>query len=162
LLRGRSLPCCCLPTGPFRICGRQWKLTQSAICARSVRIPHSDGVGRGFRAKAATRIHDDGILPEACEPQPGDQPLVLAFGRLTVDEQSEPFLEGRRRDIELSLLFVEGFGHAGEAECDQASVSGIASNVGGVSNRRSSSASSSPSGNADDGGTPQILAPPRL
>src|SRR5581483_10312026 len=50
----------------------------------------------------ARRLHvdilDDGILPEAGEPQPSDQPLVLALGRLTVDQQCEALLEGQRGD----------------------------------------------------------------
>ena len=44
----------------------------------------------------ARRLHvdilDDCVLPEAGEPQPSDQPLVLAFGRLTVDQQCEALL----------------------------------------------------------------------
>ncbi len=70
-------------------------------------------------------ILDDGILPEACEAQAADEPFVLALGRFAVDEQSKPFLESQRRDVGLSLLFVERLRHAGEPERDEASVGGM-------------------------------------
>ena len=41
----------------------------------------------------ARRLHvdilDDGVLSQACEAQAADQPLVLALGRLAIDQQSE-------------------------------------------------------------------------
>jgi hypothetical protein len=77
----------------------------------------------------ARRLHinilDDSVLPEACEPQAADQPLVLALGRFAVDEQSKPLLEGQRRNIGLSLLFVERLRHASEPERDEAAVGGM-------------------------------------
>jgi len=51
--------------------------------------------------------------------------LVIALGRFAVDEQSKPLLEGQRRDVGLSLLFVERLRHAGEPERDQAAVGGM-------------------------------------
>ena len=77
----------------------------------------------------AGRLHvdilDDGVLPEACEPQAADQPFIVALGRFAVDEQSKPLLEGQGRDVGLSLLFVERFRHAGEPERDEAAVGGM-------------------------------------
>ena len=77
----------------------------------------------------ARRLHvdilDDGVLPEACEPQAADQPLVLALGRFAVDEQSKPFLEGQRRDVGLSLLFVERLRHASEPQRNEAAGGGM-------------------------------------
>jgi hypothetical protein len=44
----------------------------------------------------AGRLHidilNDGVLPQACEPQPSDQPLVVALGRFAIDEESETLL----------------------------------------------------------------------
>ena len=70
-------------------------------------------------------ILDDGGLAQAGEPQAAIEPLVLALGRLAVDQQGEPLLEGERGDIGLSSLFVERLGHAGEPERDEAVVGGM-------------------------------------
>jgi hypothetical protein len=76
--------------------------------------------------KPAGRLHidilNDGVLPQACEPQPSDQPLVVALGRFAIDKQRETLVEGQCGDVGLSLLFVECFRHADESELDQAGV----------------------------------------
>src|SRR4051794_37163411 len=50
-------------------------------------------------------VLDDGVLPQLCEAQAVHQPLVVALGRLPVDQQSEPLLEAECRNVGLSLLF---------------------------------------------------------
>ena len=79
--------------------------------------------------EAARRLHvdilDDGVLAQAGEAQAADQPLVLALGGLAVDQQREPLLEGKRGDVGLSLLFLEGLRHAGEPERDEAVEGGM-------------------------------------
>ena len=65
-------------------------------------------------------VLDDGLLPQGGEPQAGDQPLVLALGRLAVEQQRQPLLEGQRRDVGLSALIIERLGHAGQPEGEQA------------------------------------------
>ena len=32
-------------------------------------------------------VFDDGVLPQACEPRPGHEPLVAALGGLAIDKQ---------------------------------------------------------------------------
>src|SRR4051812_41124714 len=44
-------------------------------------------------------VLDDGVLPQLCEAQAVHQPLVLALGRLAIDEESEPLLEGEGCDV---------------------------------------------------------------
>ena len=61
-------------------------------------------------------ILDSRVLSEACEPQAGDEPLVLALDGLTVDEQSKPLLEGKCGNIGLATLLVERLCHTGKAE----------------------------------------------
>src|SRR3977135_131122 len=56
-------------------------------------------------------VLDDGVLSQFCEAQAVHQPLVLALGCLAIDQQSEPFLEGKRGDVGLSLLLVECLRH---------------------------------------------------
>jgi hypothetical protein len=50
------------------------------------------------------RVFDDGILPQACEPQPGYEPLVVALGRLAIDEQGKALLEAERCNVRLPPL----------------------------------------------------------
>jgi hypothetical protein len=77
----------------------------------------------------ARRLHvdilDNSVLPQTCEPQACDQPLVLALGSLAIDEQGKALLEGQRGDVGLSPLFIEGLCHAGEPERDEAVVGGM-------------------------------------
>ena len=49
-------------------------------------------------------VLDDGVLPQFCEAQAVHQSLVLALGRLAIDQQSESLLEGECCDVGLSLL----------------------------------------------------------
>ena len=74
--------------------------------------------------EAARRLHvdilDDGVLPQLGEAQAVHQPLVLALGRLAIDQQREALLEGECCDVGLPLLFVERLRHAGQPERDEA------------------------------------------
>ena len=54
------------------------------------------------------------------ELQACDEPLVVALCDLAVDHEAEPHLEGERGGIGLTLLIVEGFGHAGKPEGGEA------------------------------------------
>ena len=60
------------------------------------------------------------VLPQPCELQSADEPLVLALDRFPVDEQGEPLLEGQGSHIRLAPLLFQRLGHAGEAERDEA------------------------------------------
>ena len=55
--------------------------------------------------EAARRLQidvlDDGVLAQAGEPQAGHEPLVVALGRLAVDQQGEALLEAERGDVGL-------------------------------------------------------------
>src|SRR5262245_57308420 len=78
----------------------------------------------------AWRLHvdipDDGVyLLQACEPQAGDEPLVVALGRLAVDKQGEAHLKGKRGYVALALLFVEGRSPCREGQRDAAVVGGM-------------------------------------
>jgi hypothetical protein len=70
-------------------------------------------------------IFDHGVLAQTGEPQPGNQAPVLALGRFAIDEKRQTLIERQCGDIGLSHLFVEGLGHAGEPERDQATVGGM-------------------------------------
>ena len=69
-------------------------------------------------------VLDDGGLPQRGELQARGEALVLALDRLAVDHQGETLLEGECGDVGLAALVVEGLGHAGQAEGDQAFVGG--------------------------------------
>src|SRR6185436_4227177 len=61
-------------------------------------------------------VLDDGVVSKTGELQATDKPLVLAFDRLAVDHQGEPFLEREGGDVGQSSLLLERLRHAGEAE----------------------------------------------
>jgi hypothetical protein len=71
-----------------------------------------------------------GLLPQACEPQPGGEALGVALQRLAVDQQGEPVLEGQFGGIGLAPLLLERPGHAGQAEFVQALEGGVAQHGG--------------------------------
>ena len=48
--------------------------------------------------------------------KPGDEPLVVALGRLAIDQQREALLEAERGNVGLSPLLLERLRHAGEPE----------------------------------------------
>jgi hypothetical protein len=77
-------------------------------------------LGEQRLVEPARRLHinvlDDGVLSKTGELQSTDKPLVLAFDRLAVDHQAEPFLEGKGGYIRLPSLFFERLRHADEAE----------------------------------------------
>src|SRR4029450_12457936 len=72
---------------------------------RSSRRRRASGVVLG-RAHGVSwyRVFNDGILPQACEPQPGYEPLVVALGRLAIDEQGKALLEAERCNVRLPPL----------------------------------------------------------
>jgi hypothetical protein len=82
-------------------------------------VPGSE-LGEQRLVEPARRLHievlDDGVLSKTGELQATDQPLVLAFDRLAVDHQGEPFLEREGGDVGQSSLLLERLRHAGEAE----------------------------------------------
>jgi len=65
-------------------------------------------------------VLDDGRLAQPGLAQTAGEPLVLAAGRLAVDEQPEPILAAEFAGIGSVLQLDEGIGHGGEAERAQA------------------------------------------
>src|SRR5438045_9461371 len=69
---------------------------------------------------AEVDVLDDGRLAQPGLAQTAGEPLVLAAGRLAVDEQPEPILAAEFAGIGSVLQLDEGIGHGGEAERAQA------------------------------------------
>lgn len=59
------------------------------------------------------------------ELQAGGEALVLAFDDLAINHQGEAILEWESGDVGLAALVVEGLGHAGQAEGEQAIKGGM-------------------------------------
>jgi hypothetical protein len=66
-----------------------------------------------------------GLLAQACEPQPGGQPLAVAFQRLALDQHGQPVLEAKISGIGVAALLLERARHAGEPEFAQAVGGGV-------------------------------------
>jgi hypothetical protein len=65
-------------------------------------------------------VLDDGRLAQPGLTQAAGEPLVLAAGRLAIDEQPEPILATEFAGIGGILQLEKGIGHGGEAERAQA------------------------------------------
>jgi hypothetical protein len=65
-------------------------------------------------------VFDDGVLPEAGVAQAGYEPLVVALGGFTVDQQREALLEAERGNVWLLAQLLQRLGHAAEPERGQA------------------------------------------
>ena len=81
-------------------------------------VPHDRAVdpARG----AQIEILDAGSLAEGGELEPGSQAPGIALGGFPVDQQAEPVLEAQGFEGGVgTALFVQGLGHAGEAEGDE-------------------------------------------
>jgi hypothetical protein len=70
-------------------------------------------------------VLDDGVLPQRRELEARGQTLAVAFGRLAIDHQADPLLEGESGDVRRSALVLEGLGHSGQAEGDQTFMRGM-------------------------------------
>jgi hypothetical protein len=66
--------------------------------------------------RLGVEVLDRRVLPQPCELQSADEPLVLAFDSFAINQQGEPLLEGEGGDIGLTSLLLKGFRHAGEPE----------------------------------------------
>jgi hypothetical protein len=75
-------------------------------------------------------ILDDGEVSQPGEFQPGGEALVLPFDDLAIDHQGETILERQGGDVGLAALLVEGLGHAGQAEGDEAIEGGMSKHGG--------------------------------
>jgi hypothetical protein len=69
---------------------------------------------------AEVQILDGGREPELGLAQELGLTAILADGSLPLDEEGETVLEGEVLDLGQDLLFLEGVGHAGEAEFAEA------------------------------------------
>ena len=65
-------------------------------------------------------VLDDGRLAQPGLTQAAGEPLVLAAGRLAIDEQPEPILATEFAGIGSVVQLEKGIGHGGEAERAQA------------------------------------------
>ena len=65
-------------------------------------------------------VLDDGRLAQPGLTQAAGEPLVLAAGRLAIDEQPEPILATEFAGIGGVVQLKKGVGHGGEAERAQA------------------------------------------
>jgi hypothetical protein len=65
-------------------------------------------------------VLDDGRLAQPGLTQAAGEPLVLAAGRLAIDEQPEPILATEFAGIGGIVQLEKGIGHGGEAERAQA------------------------------------------
>jgi hypothetical protein len=69
---------------------------------------------------AEVDVLDDGRLAQPGLAQTAGEPLVLAAGRLAIDEQPEPILAAEFAGIGSVLQLDKGIGHGGETERPQA------------------------------------------
>src|SRR5258707_15890660 len=69
---------------------------------------------------AEVDVLDDGRLAQPGLTQAAGEPLVLAAGRLAIDEQPEPILATQVAGIGGIVQLEKGIGHGGEAERAQA------------------------------------------
>ena len=68
---------------------------------------------------AQVEILDAGGLSEGCELEPGGEPLAIAFGSFTVDQQTEPILKAKGFEGGIcAALLIKRFCHAGQPEGD--------------------------------------------
>ena len=74
---------------------------------------------------AEVDVLDDGRLAQPGLAQAAGEALVLAAGRLAIDEQPEPILAAQFGGIGSVLQLDEGIGHGGEAERAQALDRGV-------------------------------------
>ena len=70
-------------------------------------------------------VLDDGVLAQRGELEARGQALGVALGRLAIDHQADPLLEGEGGDVGRSALVLEGLGHSGQAEGDQTFMGGM-------------------------------------
>jgi hypothetical protein len=70
------------------------------------------------------------IDPQRGELEPRGEAPHVALGRLAVDHEVEPLLEGERGDVGRSTLFLERLGHVGQAEGDQSFMRGMGEHWG--------------------------------
>ena len=95
---------------------------------RSIQSPATrlgtDGAIEAAR-RAQVDVLDDGVLAQRGELEPRGEALVVALGGFAVDQQPEALLERQSVEVGLSSLLLEGLGHAGQAEGDQAFVGGM-------------------------------------
>ena len=58
-------------------------------------------------------------LAQRGELEAGRETFGVSFGGFAIDQQSDAFLERQGIEIRRSSLLLQGFGHSGQAECDQ-------------------------------------------
>src|SRR5215472_14423916 len=74
---------------------------------------------------AKVNVLDNRRLAQPGLAQTAGKPLVLAAGRLAIDEQAEPILATEFAGIGGVLQLEKGIGHSGEAERTQALDGGV-------------------------------------
>ncbi len=68
---------------------------------------------------AQVDVLDAGILAQGRELEAGRQAFGVALGRLPVGHDADAFLERQDGEVGRGALILEGFGHAGQAECEE-------------------------------------------
>ena len=70
-------------------------------------------------------VLDDGVLAQGGELEARGEALGVALGGLAIDHEAKPLLERQGGDVGRSPLVLEGLGHSGQAEGDQAFMGGV-------------------------------------
>jgi len=70
------------------------------------------------------------LLAQACEPQPGGQPLAVAFQGLALHQHGQAVLEAEFDGIGVPALLLKRPGHAGETKLAQAVRGGMGQHGG--------------------------------
>src|SRR5438132_4953203 len=80
--------------------------------------PGEDGAVDAARGAQIDILHAC-ALAQRGEFEPRREPFCVALGGFAVDKKTDALLERQGLKVRRSSLFLEGFGHSGQAECNQ-------------------------------------------
>ena len=69
--------------------------------------------------RAQVDVLDTGVLAQGGELETGCHALGVALGGFAIGHDADALLEGQGGEVRRGALFLEGLGHAGQAQGDQ-------------------------------------------
>jgi hypothetical protein len=91
----------------------------SKFSLRSIQSPPTSLAKTARSWRAQIDVFHACALAQRGELEAGRETFGVSFGGFAIDQQSDAFLERQGIEIRRSSLLLQGFGHSGQAECDQ-------------------------------------------